>query len=74
MVNGNKLNDTFVNNKLFPFTLIKDGDGVISNTIGELQTDQWKSSIQDKDGKIIIKCKYNGYDPGEYWAKSELYN
>lgn len=71
---NNPINSTFVNNSKFPFKLVRGDGSVIKNLKGNNINGQWISTIQDKTGKVIIKCKYDGYNPGVYWAISKLYN
>lgn len=75
MVLGKKINSTFnIRDIHFPFRFIKGNGDVIKNDKGEIQKGQFTSSIKDKNGRTIMNCKYNGYNPGDYWAHVNLYN
>jgi len=70
-----EINSTFTIDDIhFPFRFIRGDGDVIKNNKGETQEGQFTSSIQDKNGKTIMNCKYDGYDPGVYWAHTQLYN
>ena len=73
MVNNKEVNSGFVIDNTFRFMLIP-GKDLIKNSKGESISGQWVSTIQDKNGNTIIKCKYDGYNSGHYWPHSQLYN
>lgn len=73
MVNNKEINSGFTINNIFQFMLIPSKT-LIKNSEGKPVPGQWMSTIQDSAGNVIIKCKYDGYDPGIYWPNQQLYN
>ena len=73
IINNKEINSGFIMNNMFKFMLIPS-KVVIKNSEGKPIPNQWMSTIQDKTGNIIIKCKYDGYDSGNYWPTVDLYN
>lgn len=74
-ISSNKsINSTFDINETFPFRLVRGDGSIINDERGNPVPGQWVSTIQDEYGNVVIKCKYDGYNAQNYWAKEKIYN